>query len=409
MTDRLAQLGRVADELEQYIDGRLFDPFGIAMSGIDSHTGRPYERDFITPVKVPRRAAFDTWTYWTYEDAVMQMGLYIHAQVLKHDATGDEACIEKARACWEVLHNVYSCSQIHGIGSFLRPYGGYDEMHKFLEPLGTDQASPMFTGLFHFMKHADAHTREIITDVLLRTLTWYEQQGFSYFYYKSFIHGWEPDHSLSIHACSYYIPAIAWAANVTGEQKWRRYLDARLPKFTEKQYPLPQAFHWGGLPTLREIMRERFDEVFTKDLIDAGHARCGEMLAEYDEPGMTKRFCPESKEPGFEPSVDPNFNAAEGLGFRYFQTRHGGRTRPRHETHFLVALTEMGCDGAFEQAVDLLALRQRVPADFTSMLAEDYEALPETVHLYARSVGIGMVAWWRDYWSLRRTAKARGG
>ena len=31
-------------------------------------------------------------------------------------------------------------------------------------------------------------------------------------------------------------------------------------------------------------------------------------------------------------------------------------------------------------------------------LAEDYDRLPETVHLYARSVGVNLVEWWRNYW-----------
>jgi len=54
-----------------------------------------------------------------------------------------------------------------------------------------------------------------------------------------------------------------------------------------------------------------------------------------------------------------------------------------------------------ERVAGLLALWRHVPTDFTAFLAEDYDRLPDTVHLYARSVGVGLVHWWRNYWLLR--------
>lgn len=70
------QLAITAATVEAYIEANLFDPVGLMYSGIDSHTNRPFERDFITLRKVPRRAAFDPWSYWTYEDSVMSIPKY---------------------------------------------------------------------------------------------------------------------------------------------------------------------------------------------------------------------------------------------------------------------------------------------------------------------------------------------
>ena len=77
------------------------------------------------------------------------------------------------------------------------------------------------------------------------------------------------------------------------------------------------------------------------------------------------------------------------------------------DPYVLCALAWLGDDAAQEQAVKVVGLRRRVPEDFTAFLSEDYDQLPATVHLYARSVGIGMVGWWRDYWLLRRMATKR--
>ena len=56
-----------------------------------------------------------------------------------------------------------------------------------------------------------------------------------------------------------------------------------------------------------------------------------------------------------------------------------------------------------------MSCRRRVPQDFTSFLSEDYGDLPETVHLYARSVGVGMVQWLRNYWLLRSIEEEAAG
>ena len=247
--------------------------------------------------------------------------------------------------------------------------------------------------------------------VMRQSLEWYEQQDFEYFYYKSFIHPYTPGDPIAYHANSYYLPAIAWTAQTfPADGRWQRHLDERLGYFVSGGYPLyargslQPTFCWGSdLCVLRELLGSRFDEVFTTALLDEAYAAVNEVIAGYHEPGCTRRMCPEAADPQFQPSVDLQFDAEHGVGFAYFSTRHHGRHRPMNEIDFLIALAVIGYrrEETARRAAELMALRRQVPEDFTSLLVDDYDLLPETVHLYARSVGVQLVEWWRNYWLLK--------
>lgn len=392
-----------ARQVEDYIENHLFDAQGIMYSGIDACSNKPFERSVITPSRVPRRSAFDPWTYWSYEDAIIGHGLYLEGLIRKYEVTGDSTALERAHSQWRVIKNVYSCSQVYGPGSFLRPYGGYEGMNAFVEPLGTDQASPLFSGVYHYMKHAAPAEKAKAADAMLQTLSWYERQGFEYFYYKTFIHEWNSTYQ---HAASYYLPAIAWAARETGDTKWQRHLDEKMALFESDDYTVfgieQGSFCWGGdLPVLKEVLGERFNHYITPAMLKQGYEACQAALATYNEPRMTRRYHPESLEPGFKPYMRPGYNPAEAMGFAYFYSVHQGRSQPRMEIHFMCALAALGYPGALAEAWKLLDLRERVPQDFTDYLFEDYAGLPEEVDLFARSTGTALVEWFRNYWMLR--------
>lgn len=388
---------KTSKKIEAYIQNHLFGPGDIMYSGIDSHTGKPFARKFITAIKVPRHAAFDPWSYWTYEDSVMSMGFYIDGLIRQYQVTQDSACLEKAHKVWRVIKNIFYCSQVYGTGCFLRPYGGYEKMGEFMEPLGTDQASPLFSGLYLYMKYADSATQSEITDILLKTLEWYEKQDFKYFYYKFMIHEWD---ARLQHAASFYLPAIAWAAKVTGKPKWRNYLKNKIKLFEKKEFNLYRSFNWGSdLLVFAELLDGEFSKCLPQKLLDQAYETCQKEINA--ELGMIKHLYPESKKTGFKPYLMPDFDKEKGMGFAYFSCVHGGRSRPRKKLDFLCCLAGLNYPGMLQQALKILSLRQNVPYDFTSFLHEDYEILPEEVNIYARSTGVIMVEWWRNYWLLR--------
>jgi hypothetical protein len=395
-----------AAAIEQYVEDHLYDPQGILYSYINVETDRPFERSAITTQHAPVRAHFDPWSYWTYEDSLLSMGLYLDGLARKYEVTGEEACLERAQKLWQSVRKIFSCSQVYGIGNFLRPYGGFAKMGQFAEPLGTDQASPLFAGLFLYSRHADQSTRDQIADVMLKTIGWYETQGFAYFYYKSFIHAWDVG---SQHAASYYLPAIAWAAKLTGDKKWRDLLTAKLALFA---YPQFQVYRWGqgsfcwgsDLPMLKELIGgDTFAKTFTSSMLESGMRNCLEDLKKYSEPDGTCYQHAEAKEPGFKPFVhpiEPPYARDWGMGFPELYTVHQGRTRPRSEVHFLCGLASLGFSEAIPHVQRLLAVPKRIPQDFTNLAADDLTQVPDTV-LAARSVGVMLLEWFRNYWMLR--------
>ncbi len=394
------QFGATAVAAARYIEEHLFDPEGFMMSAIDAHTGRPYDPAFITPIKVPRRGDINPWAMWTYEDCIMSTGLYMDVLMRQYAVTGEACCLERCRALWHTIRRIYSASQIHGIGSFLRPYGGWKGgletvMHQFLEPLGTDQASPLLAGLHRFRPHATPAEQVAIDNMIVQTLGWYARQGFTYFYYKNYLTEWN---AANQHGIGFFLPAIAWAAKRTRDPQWPRCQKKMLALFRDPKYHVLQSFGWGSdLPVLADILGADFARHLPLTLFDRAFDEAQIGLSGFSGPDMVK--CEQPNVAVGQEGVDPAFDRERGFGFAFFATRHRGRTRAECQTLF--GLAALGYPGAFERARDLQALRRRIPEDFTHFLYEDYDHLPETVHLYARSTGVALVDWLRNYWLLR--------
>ena len=389
----------VADELEGYIFNNLFDATGLLMSSIDSRSDEPFKHAAITTQRVPRRAHHDPWSYWTYEDSVMGMGLLIDGLVLNHKVTSDDKCIDQAKAVWKQLRQVYYHSQVFGIGSFLRPYGGHDKMDTFAEPLGTDQATTMFSGVYRLMPYLANDARREAADIMVRTLKWYVDQGYRYWYYKCMIHDWAPPLH---HAASYYLPALLFAHRHTGDVAYLRDFNHHMKRhLSGGDYTLAYAFRFGSeLLVLRDMLGSAFDKWFDAAAIDRMWSETQQELAQFSDPGTWRRFFPESVNDEFHPYLRESYRGDVGMGFELFGWVHGGRARPRHEVSVLCALAALGRDGAADLALELLNLRKQVPWDFTPWNFEDHDELPHAVQLYASSVGIGMINSWRDAWLL---------
>ncbi len=395
---------------ERYINEHLFDPDGLMYSYIDVRTGKRIDPATVEHLRRPFRGHDDPATYWSHEDSILVGGLYMEALVLKHEVTGDVAALEQAFRMWNAYKLVYYASQVYGIGSFLRPYGGFsggfEGMIRWAEPLGTDQASPLLSAQYALRRHAADPDRREIADIAVKTLSWYEQQDFRYLWYKSLMHLWQSGQQ---HAGSYYLPALAFAARVTGEAKWRELFEEKLRLFDDPScYNVYESFNWGGdLIMLADLLGPRFIEAFPAAMLGHGYQKWSEQRATYSMPGMVRYVChqnPEVFEPDFRPFKipigHPNLDAC---------VIHQGRERPGSGagSHFLCALAALDYPGALEEALEVAGVFKRVPEDFTIFLAEDHDLLPEDgmTRLQARLVGGGMVGWYRNYWRLRKAMK----
>jgi len=383
-------LNNTVVEAESYINEHLFDPDGLMYSYIDVRTGMPFAEDyarecrhFSTPSEawsIHLRADADPVTYWSYEDTIATGGYFMEALILKHEVTGDGAALERAFRIWRTYRNVYYASQVHGIGSFLRPYGGFAAgfagLGRWMEPLGTDQASPLLSAQYALWKHADSCEKEEIADIAVNTLTWYERQNFRYLYYKTLIHPW--DESFTPHAGSYYFPALAFAFKVTADERWMRYFNEKLPLSTGSGYSLMDTFRWGSdLVMLADLLGPEFERFFAPSLLEDSYQEALKHLAKFDQPGMS----------------------AAGI------MHPRGRCRPTElGFYFLCGLAGLHHPGAAEQVDLVLSQSMRVPEDFTVLLIEDHENLPKQgyAQLQALAVGRPLVLWYRNYWRLRK-------
>ena len=404
-----------ATRADRYINEHLFDPDGLMYSYIDVRTGKPFEEGYAVRSarraevrteagrdgswSVNERANSDPRTYWSYEDTVVTAGCYIEALVLEYGLTGDSKSLEQAFRIWDTYKQVYYASQVYGIGSFLRPYGGraggFEGMGRWMEPLGTDQAGTLLRGQYALWKHAEGEDRKELADIIVKTLTWYEQQNFRYVWYKSLIHTWDG----AAHAGSYYLPAIAFAAKVTGEEKWQRLLQEKMPcakaaKPSDSESQMASTFKWGtDLIMLADLLGSDFEKAFPPALFADAYQEALDYLAQFDQPGMSC-FVPEWWQ-------SPAAEAETGTRARYRPTEGG--------FYFLCGLAGLGYPGAAEKALSVLGASKRVPEDFTVFLNEDWEklTLSEYTQLQARAVGRPLVTWYRNYWILRKATAAQ--
>ena len=397
-----SELQHIATQAEKYINDHLFDPDGLMYSYIDVQTGKPFEEDYVVQSSsraelkenvgrakswsVHDRANSDPWAYWSYEDTILIVGVYIKALVLKYELTGDSKALEQAFKIWDTYKQVYYASQVYGIGSFLRPYGGwaggFEGMSRWLEPLGTDQASHLLCGQYALWKHAEGDSRNELADIIIKTLSWYEQQDFRYLWYKSLIHTWDG----AAHAGSYYLPAIAFAAKITGQEKWQKLLQeklvyARAARPSDSESWMASTFKWGSdLVMLADLLGPDFEKAFPQTLLDSAYQEALKYLATFTLPGMS---------------------APRGGGARQRPTENG--------FYFLCGLAGLGHPGAAEKALSVLSASKKVPEDFTVFLNEDSEKLPLAgyVQLQARAVGRPLVRWYLNYWILRKATLAQ--
>jgi hypothetical protein len=400
-------LQNTATQVERYINEHLFDPDGLMYSYVDVRTGKPFEEDYAVrsasraelkgnvrssrgkPWSIHHYANSDPVTYWSYEDTISTAGYYIEALVLKYEVTGDSKALEQAFTIWNTYKQVYYASQVYGIGSFLRPYGGrvggFEGMRRWMEPLGTDQAICLLCGQYALWKHAKGEEKKELADIIIKTLSWYEQQDFRYLYYKSLIHTWEKGR----HAGGYYLPAIAFAAQVTGEKKWQKLLQEKLPLAQVSGSDLMGTFKWGSdLVMLADLLGADFEQAFPRALLASGYEEALKYLATFTPPEMSAPV----------PAWWGGGSAA--------------RMRPGQEGfYFLCGLVGLGHPGAAEKALSVLSASKKVPEDFTVFLTEDSEKLPEAryVQLQARGVGFTLVIWYRNFWILRKATRITSG
>ena len=212
------KLRRISEMLEAYLLEHFFDEDGILYAYIDVETGKPFTPEFMSTQYLDIFHVPDPVHYWSNEDNMQYSGYLLAALYEKYMATRESQVLDQMNDIYLGIRKVYELSQKIEPNSFSRPYGGLQNMAKYRECLGTDQAQSLFWGLWLFAQVAGQRIRSQIDEMNLRTLEWYRRQNYSYLYYKMIVHGSRGDDMRdSGHSLCHYLPCLLWAREVTGD------------------------------------------------------------------------------------------------------------------------------------------------------------------------------------------------
>ncbi|HEY3132317.1 MAG TPA: hypothetical protein VGL91_22875, partial [Acidobacteriota bacterium] len=155
MGDIDAKLRSISEMLESYLFQHFFDPDGILYAYIDIQTGKPFSSEYMSTQYLDLFHVPNPVHYWSNEDSMQYSGYLLAALYEKYMATKDSRVIEQMNQIYRGIKKVYDLSQSLEPNSFSRPYGGLQNMARYKEPLGTDQAQSLFWGLWLFRQLAD--------------------------------------------------------------------------------------------------------------------------------------------------------------------------------------------------------------------------------------------------------------
>lgn len=206
--------------------GPFFDADGVLRGAFNVRTLAPFTAEWgqtQTQPKLPEPLAIDYAQATMYEDTWDASGNYLEYLRARYDVTGEPHLLGEMHRIAQMAVDVYREDNQNLLwewearAGFMRQlYAGRYGTWPYPETLGTDQFSPLMWGLQQVYEYLDTATRADIEELLIGTLGWFMRRNFAYVYRGTIIHhiDWGE------HALAYYIPALAWAYQVTGETSY---------------------------------------------------------------------------------------------------------------------------------------------------------------------------------------------
>ena len=444
------KLRRISEMLEAYLLEHFFDEDGILYAYIDVETGKPFTSEFMSTQYLDMFHVPDPVHYWSNEDSMQYSGYLLAALYEKYMATRESQVLEQMNDIYLGIRKVYELSQSIEPNSFSRPYGGLQNMAKYRECLGTDQAQSLFWGLWLFAQVAGQRIRSQIDEMNLRTLEWYRRQNYSYLYYKMIVHGSRGDDMRDLgHSLCHYLPCLLWAREVTGDVSYYNDYVSLWEEQWFECYRRRMNFSWKHRHNLRWLKDLAPEQSFWQKFLE----RCNDLdlslfngtdpLTGANEHGEDSfhwlfplidqdGFCHEWRragEKGFKTGITQE--QEEWLsGWRsasreekaqllnLMKDRRGWfpgekRNLYRHKAKFIpvskikdITMAIM-YDHSFtehiQKAKELLAKYDTIDL-FTWVIDPDHQLIPEeSIHFYPRSVSSGLISFWLlGYWTLQR-------
>ena len=189
-----ASYGQTLAEREQTVQQvleRVFvDEHGVVRSGVNGRTMQPMrledvrDRPFGVGGIIERGAvpAHVKPVYLNYEDALMATGTHMQAMVAKHAATGEAACLDRARRGYEALRRLWQniAEQVHpdDLGWMPKPYAGIDDV-RHMNVTSVDQYAGATLGLHAFHEVASLGERNVIERMVCSFARWWRANHYT--------------------------------------------------------------------------------------------------------------------------------------------------------------------------------------------------------------------------------------
>lgn len=222
----LADLVSAEADVRGFLEAHMVDECGLVLSHLNADTLLPWRPEELAGADRPpfcHPHCKDPAAYMAYEDSLMATGEYAHSQVLRFQLTGEaEALAAAAHQVSAILRVLFEGAKFEK-GFLPKPFGGIGRCAHLSHELSPDQYIKCMAALRAYQPYAPPSLSRTIDDYLVAIADYFTARRFLHPRRESMVV--TPENRP--HAAAHYIPALAIASRITGDQG---YLD-RLERF----------------------------------------------------------------------------------------------------------------------------------------------------------------------------------
>ncbi len=220
-SNTLADLAPMAERVDALVGEHMLDGDGLCRSFINAATLEQWTNDAVARFDLEDffQNAPDKAGCLSYENSLMSTSEYTLAGLARHDATGDADALAVARRGVHAIMRVAEEGRHYMPGYLPKPFGGLDRARHSHE-ISPDQYIKAVRALHTYKPHADAAQAAAIDQLFVDIADFFITRKFRHAYRHRTIVTAKTHH----HALSLFVPICVLAANVTGDDRYRRQL-----------------------------------------------------------------------------------------------------------------------------------------------------------------------------------------
>ena len=407
-------LEELCSQYQNYLEKYLFDVSGVPLCTLDRITNKIFDQEYYETQAYLNCELFQGRAdYAAYEDSWANVGMYMTALVNRYTISKETKSLDEINRMAELIVRVFDESQSIEPGFHKRLYGGIGALRKWEEPLGTDQHVFVLHGSWSCYDLLDEKMQEKIKRVTTESLLWYMRKGYRYNYRRAVLHGLEaepghPNVYAGLHALSYYIPALLWSYELTGEKRFiddYEWLMDRYIRSADLHTHERAWVRWRGLFMASELAPEK-DKKFFNQIIDnlmsrymtvmeriADNNGIGPQYHAWLEPDWNSVMNPEVEQ--FKPDMD-------GSPTEHYRLGKLSRYCPLVQVSDMLRYAKHFPENAELDVFMRILLAAKTPSHFCMYYDPTDSIMPKQLEYWSRSVKTHSYINWLDaYYQLR--------